>query len=109
MARKVNFNAATNNMNTEKRKEIGHSTTSTYLSPQAVEYFGGMDNVPLPIKQIELYKIKTRDINSYHMIDNIELEESIKQYGMINPIAVFHKEGEEIYTISAGERRFQAM
>lgn len=100
-----NYNAAFGGINTVTRRKSGSSTTTTLLSGVDFE----MDKVALPIENIELSKIHKRPINRYHMIDNIELDESIRLYGLINPIAVFHRIGEDTYTISAGERRFDAV
>ena len=69
-----------------------------------------MDRQPnVPNVDIPLEKIKLRAVNRFHTVNNIELDESIRMYGLINPIAVCHHEGEDEYTISAGERRYQSV
>lgn len=100
-----NINAAFAGINSPSRKESSANVTKTLIS--GFEF--PLDQAQLPIEEIELYKIKKRPINRYHMIDNLELDESIRLYGLINPIAVCHHLGEDTYTISAGERRYDAI
>lgn len=100
-----NYNAAFGGINTTARRQSGSSATTALLSGFDFE----MDKVALPVENIELSKIHKRPVNRYHMVDNIELDESIRKYGLINPIAVCHQSGEDSYTISAGERRFEAV
>jgi hypothetical protein len=102
-----NYNAAFASMNSDSRKKRSADATNALLT--GIPYDISLDKTPLPIETIELSKIKKRPVNRYHAIDNLELDESIRQYGLINPIAVCHKVGEDTYTISAGERRFDAI
>lgn len=99
------FNAAYAGLNTGLRRKSGSDATNTLLNDYSIP----MDKQPLPIEEIELSKIEKRPINRYHPIENLELDESIRQYGLINPIAVCHREGEDKYVISAGERRYDAI
>lgn len=86
------------------------NATNAYLTGAGMDGFiQSLDQQNLPVKEIELYKIHKRPVNKYHMIDNIELDESIRQYGLINPIAVCHHLDEDDYVISAGERRYEAV
>lgn len=100
-----NYNAAFAGINSSSRKKTSTDATSTMLNGFDFQ----MDKVSLPVEEIPLEKIVKRPVNRYHMIDNIELDESIRMYGLINPIAVCHRKNEDIYTISAGERRFDAV
>lgn len=102
---KVNINAAYFGANSVSRKNNSASTTNALLSGSVFE----MDKQALPIENIPLDKIRKRPVNIYHPIDNLELDESIRQFGLINPIAVCHRKDEDIYTISAGERRYDAI
>ena len=98
-----NINAAFASINSPSRKESSANVTNTLISG----FDFPLDKAPLPIEEIELSKIRKRPINRYHMIDNLELDESIRLYGLINPVC--HHVGEDIYTISAGERRYDAI
>lgn len=100
-----NYNAAFASMNSDSRKKKSANVTNTLITGFDIQ----LDKTALPIEDIPLTKIKKRPINRYHAIDNLELDESIRQYGLINPIAVCHHVGEDTYTISAGERRFDAV
>lgn len=100
-----NYNAAFANINSASRKKSSADATGVMLTGYSFQ----MDEAPLPVTEIPLDKIRKRAINSYHMIDNVELDESIRMYGLINPIAVCHHKDEDIYTISAGERRYDAV
>lgn len=66
-------------------------------------------NLNTPTEYIDINKIKRRLVNVYHEIDNIELDESILKYGLIHPISVYHYEGQDEYTISSGQRRYDAV
>lgn len=100
-----NYNAAFTGINSTSRKKSSADVTSTLIGGLDLQ----LDRTPLPIEEIPLDKIKKRPVNRYHAIDNVELDESIRQYGLINPIAVCHHRGEDTYTISAGERRYDAI
>ena len=68
-----------------------------------------MDQEPsVPTQEIPLDKISLREINKFHPVNDLELDESIIQYGLINPIAVCHHIDEDKYIISAGERRYKS-
>lgn len=88
------------------RKKTAAEATTALLSGNGL----AMDQQPsVPNVEIDLDKIKLRPLNRFHPIENLELDESIRLYGLINPVAVCHHEGEDQYTISAGERRYQAV
>lgn len=92
-----------------------HKAISTWTSNTAEEIVNKTNK--LESQFIPLENIKFREINDYHDIDdNLELDESIRMYGLINPITVFCDRKQEPippeqrdYTISAGSRRFKAM
>lgn len=100
-----NYNAAFAGLNSSSRKKSSAEATNTLLEGFNFQ----MDKAPLPVENIPLSQIKKRPVNRYHAIDNLELDESIRKYGLINPIAVCHHIGEDMYVISAGERRFDAI
>ena len=69
-----------------------------------------VNEVPeMQTEAIRLDLIKEREENFFSEVPDDQLIESIRQYGVINPLAVTMKEGDKTYTISAGHRRFAAM
>ena len=64
----------------------------------------------IPEVEILLAAIKERDENTFQMTNVESLADSIYDYGLIEPITVWQKEGDHsgLYTISAGHRRFKA-
>lgn len=64
----------------------------------------------IPEVEILLTAIKEREENTFQMTNVESLADSIYDYGLIEPITVWQKEGDHsgIYTISAGHRRFKA-
>lgn len=97
------LNAAFKTMNKGSKKSMVETTTSGFLDFESLG-----DITKVPVKPILLKNIKKRKVNEFSDVDNLELQESIRQYGLINPISVCHRKGEDIYIISAGERRFNA-
>lgn len=67
------------------------------------------DKTKLDIKSIPLNKINPRKVNEFSVADITGLAESIKLYGLINPLSVIHHPDTDEYIISAGHRRFQAI
>lgn len=96
------------NLTTLNRKKTASDATNALLSGTGLinlDQQPAVRNTELPLEDIQF-----RPTNQFHdMDDNLELDESILRYGLINPIAVCHHEGEKMYTISAGSRRYKAM
>ena len=64
----------------------------------------------LRVQAVPIEKIRERDINDFSDDADINsLAESIRLYGLINPLSVVHHPDEDIYVISAGHRRFKAI
>lgn len=104
--RDINAAFSMPSMQAARRKQTAAEATSAILTGQGI----AMDRQPsVPNVEIPLDKISLRPVNRFHPVENLELDESIRNYGMINPIAVCHREGEDRYVISAGERRYQAV
>lgn len=102
---KHDLDAAFKAMNIGQRKSSAEVATTSFME-HTFEALGDITKVP--VKPISLSKIKKREVNEFSDVDNIELEESIRMYGLINPISVCHREGDDYYIISAGERRFNS-
>lgn len=102
-----NYNRALGGANSPNRKNSGTDAANAVMSDYSSSL--PLDQQPLPVEEIELSKISLRPVNNYHPIDNLELDESIRQYGLINPIAVYHYQNDDHYVISAGARRFEAV
>lgn len=62
----------------------------------------------MEVQKIDLNLIVPRPVNEFHKVDNLEMDYSIKNYGLFNPIIVYTKDGNEKYTITAGESRYNA-
>jgi len=63
------------------------------------------------IKELPLRKIRRNELNPrqrFNELEEDELIESILAKGILNPIVVFKKSGEDYYIILDGERRFRA-
>ncbi|MDO5047104.1 MAG: ParB/RepB/Spo0J family partition protein [Anaerococcus sp.] len=72
---------------------------------------GQKDLVKETVKAIEIDKIKARDDQPRKNFDKNAIEglaQSIKEYGLLNPIVLTKKPGSDSYEILAGERRFRA-
>ena len=102
---KKDLNAAFEAMNLTSKKSMVEAATQGFME-HTFEALGDITKVP--VKPIPLKSIRKREVNEFSDVDNMELEESIREYGLINPISVCHRRGEDIYIISAGERRFNA-
>lgn len=103
---KIDLNAALNNETTENRKKVASQATSMMTA-------GGFDILhdksKLQVKSIPIEKIRGRDVNDFSEVNISTLAESIRQYGLINPLSVVHREGEDVYIVSAGHRRLKAL
>ena len=64
----------------------------------------------LRVQAVPFEKIREREINDFSDDADINsLAESIRLYGLINPLSVVHHPEEDIYVISAGHRRYKAV
>lgn len=90
----------------ETRKEMARNATKPFVGQESVLLD---DNPSVKVISIPLEKIHERDINEFSNVSTVELEQSIYEYSLINPISVFHKANEDSYTISSGHRRYVAM
>lgn len=110
---KVDITAALQNEEkvTTNRRTMARKATSALLGgPNSfgVNEFAIISK--LRVQAIPYEKIKPREINEFSDTGDINsLAESIKLYGLINPLSVVHHEDEDIYVISAGHRRFKAI
>lgn len=91
----------------EKRRSSGNAA-GMLIGTNTLASFRDDDSL-VPVRLIELDKIKERDINEFKLVNIPQLAESIKSYGLIDPISVVHEVGNpDLYTIVSGHRRFEA-
>ena len=103
---KININAALNNETTENRKKLANQASSV-MTAGAFDLLN--DRSKLQVKSIPIEKLKAREVNEFSEVDVSTLAESIRLYGLINPLSVVHHEDEDIYVVSAGHRRLKAI
>ena len=87
--------------------KIASKSTSAFLGTADLSMLENL--TAIPVRSIPIDKVQPRAVNEFSDVKNIELEESIRLYGMIDPISVSHKEEEDIYTIISGHRRYNAI
>ena len=110
---KVDIKAALSTEETEtaNRRSMARKATSALLGGSGVF---GMDEFTLvsklSVQSIPYIKIREREVNEFSDTADIRsLAESIKLYGLINPLSVVHHTEDDTYVISAGHRRFKAI
>lgn len=91
---------------TDNRRRMAVETT-TLMTGSDYDLTGERSN--LEVRAIPIEKIRKREINEFSESDIMPLAESIRLYGLINPLSVVHHPEEDIYVISAGHRRFDAV
>ena len=92
-----------------------HKAISQWTDPATEDLLN--KTIKLESQFIPVENIRFRELNEFHDVDdNLELDESIRMYGLINPISVYcdikQKEipaDQREYTISAGSRRYKAV
>lgn len=67
------------------------------------------DSSALRIQGVPYEKLRERAINDFSDTDISSLAESIREYGLINPLSVVYHPDEDVYIISAGHRRYKAI
>lgn len=102
---KIDINKAFSGaVTSENRKKTANNATS--LMTGGVYVF---DKSKLDIRSIPIEKIRPRVVNEF-LQSNIEnLSQSIKLYGLINPLSVVYHEEDDTYIISSGHRRYLAL
>ena len=104
---KLDLNSALNkNVNSEERRKKAAEATSFMTS--AFDMLS-MDQSRLNIKSVPIEKIRPREINEFEQTGIETLIESIRLFGLINPLSVVYHADEDVYIISSGHRRFQAL
>ena len=68
-----------------------------------------LDRSKLDVRSIPIEKIRPREVNEFGQTNIEGLAESIRLFGLINPLSVVHYPDEDIYVISSGHRRFAAL
>lgn len=68
-----------------------------------------LDRSKLDVRSIPIEKIRPREVNDFSITNIDSLAESIRFYGLINPLSVVHHPDEDIYVISSGHRRYEAL
>lgn len=110
---KVDINAAfSEGMDQSKsRRKMARSATTVLLGGNAGIGISGFDEASkLSVKSIPYEKLRKRDVNDFSEEADINsLAESIRLYGLINPLSVVWHPDEDIYVISAGHRRYKAI
>ena len=108
---KVDIKAAFQTDTTEanNRRSMARKATGALLGD-----FGLGDDfammAKLKVESIPYEKLKKRDINEFSDTADISpLAESIRLYGLINPLSVVHHQDTDEYIISAGHRRYKAI
>ena len=91
---------------TDNRRRMAVETT-TLMTGSDYDLTG--DRSKLEVRAIPIEKLRKREINEFSETDIMPLAESIRLYGLINPLSVVHHPEEDIYIISAGHRRFDAV
>ncbi len=105
---KVNINSAfaARSMTDEGRKKAAsHATNLMTAGFDSVI----LDRSRLDVRSIPIEKIRPREVNEFSITNIESLAESIRIYGLINPLSVVHHEDEDIYYISSGHRRYEAL
>lgn len=105
---KVNINAAFEAGKTgDKKRKNAASTATAFMT-------GGLDSLMLDptrldIRSIPIEKIFPREINEFEQKGIETLIESIRLYGLINPLSVVYHAEDDKYIISSGHRRYLAL
>ena len=68
-----------------------------------------LDGSRLDIRSIPIEKIRPREVNEFGQTNIDALAESIRLYGLINPLSVVYHPDEDVYIISSGHRRYEAL
>ena len=103
---KIDINSALNDETTRNRKRMANEATS-FITGGVNDFL--MDRSKLQVKSIPIEKLRAREINEFSEVDISTLAESIRLYGLINPLSVVHHEGDDFYIVSAGHRRLKAL
>ena len=108
---KVDIKAAlqTDDAESKNRRNMARKATGALLGD-----FGFGDDFAikskLKVESIPYEKLRRRDINEFSETADIStLAESIRLYGLINPLSVVHHPDTDEYVISAGHRRYEAI
>lgn len=101
-----NINTTGNSILTQSRAEMGRKAASPFVGNGIPDL---EKETSVPVRSIPLDKIKEREKNEFSESSTVELENSIYEYSLINPIAVYHEDGNDNeFIISSGHRRFKA-
>lgn len=98
-------------ISSEKRKKAAGNATNILIGVSNPDQSYDLDlkNTHVPVQSVPLSKIKERDINEFSIVNNKMLEESIRKYGVIDPITLIKTKDSDLYTICSGHRRFIAV
>ena len=103
---KININSAFNqtSMADDNRKKAANNATS-FLTSGVFEN----DKSKLDVKSVPIEKLRPRETNEFEQTGIDKLAQSIRLYGLINPLSVVYHEEEDVYIISSGHRRYLAL